>query len=615
MKGRSQFVSIAIVVGLLLIWVGERIVDRGSSQLMASGVGVALIIGAVMLRLVRMGRARAPDFKQVERSLLGLHALALASIALYFWQSDAFAKLGGQTLESSSPKLAGVIAVLWPALLVMSQVPTLLVELAYAAMARAPKLENARITEALLSGLGLAFALVFAFATQYVVTERDVKRDFSYFRVAKPGEATKKLVQSFDEPVEVVLFYPPASDVGELVSVYFDELKTDAPMLTVSRLDYALEPTKSKEYGVSGNGTVVLKKGTRKETLFTGTEVEKSRTQLRALDAETQRRLLQVGKSRRTVYLTAGHGERTQDSLGGADQRGTIDVLQKSLEAQNFNVKVLSSAEGLGNEVPGDAAAVFIIGPQRSFTEPEATTLAAYEKRGGKLFLALDPEVGLTFKELLEPLGLSFKAEVLANDAAYARLKATYSPSDRRNIGTRSYSSHPAVTSLSRHQAYILLLGAGPIDELPVHEAGLSVDFAVRSLPSTWNDVISNNEPDSPPETRKAYGLMAAVTKRGTSNKIEDELRVLVMGDSDFITDTVLSSVEGNQVLVIDGLKWLLGDESLQGSTNSEQDVAMTRTKEQDNLWFYGTTVLAPLAIVGVGMLARRRTKKKEVTP
>ncbi len=581
--------------------------------LVASALWLAVCVLA--LRLVRMGQAKAADFKQVERSLLGLQALALGSVALYFWQSDAFAKLAGQTLESTSPKLAGVIAVLWPALLTMSQVPTLLVELAYAAMARAPKLETARVQEALFAGLGLAFALIFAFAVQYVVTERDTKRDFSYFRVAKPGDATKKLVQSFDEKVDVVLFYPPASDVAEFVQAYFEELQADAPMLTLTRLDYALEPLKSKEYGVTGNGTVVFKKGARKETLFTGSEVEKSRTQLRALDQETQKRLLQVGKAKRTVYLTAGHGERTQDSLGGADQRGTIEVLNRTLQDQNFEVKVLSSAEGLGADVPRDAAAVFVMGPQRAFTEPEAKTLEAYEKRGGKLFFALDPEAGLTFEELLKPLGLSFKPEVLANDAAYARLKANYSPSDRRNIGTRSYSSHPAVTSLSRYQAYVLLLGSGGLEELAAHEAGLQVDFAVRALPSTWNDINSNNEPDSPPEVRKAYGLMAAVSKRGTSNKIEDELRVLVLGDSDGITDSVLGQVQGNQFLVVDGLKWLLGDESLQGSTNSEQDVAMTRTKEQDNVWFYGTTVHAPLAIIGVGMLARRRTKKKEVTP
>ncbi|MBL9037188.1 MAG: Gldg family protein [Archangium sp.] len=607
----SYLTSSLLGAGLVFLWAGERVVDGGTTRLVTTVLGILLALAAAAARSLRMGRATS-EARQVESTLLALHGLGVFAVLLYFWQSDVFAKVGGQTLETTSPKLAGVLAVLWPAVLVASLAPTLLLEFSYASMARAPKVELGRIREALLSGLGFAFALTFAFALQYVVTERDVKRDFSYFRMARPGDATKKLAQSFDEKVEVVLFFPPASDAAELVQAYFDEVKADAPLLTVSRLDYAVEPLKAKALNVTGNGTVVIKKGERKENLYMGVDVEKSRTQLRSLDQEVQKRLLQVGTSKRTVYLTAGHGERTQDALGGADQRATIDLVYRTLQDQNFEVRTLSTAEGLGSEVPNDAAAVFIIGPQKAFSEPEAKTLEAYSKRGGKLFIAIDPEMGLTFAELLTPLGLSFKPEVLANDQAYARLRATQSPSDRRNIGTRSFSSHPSVTYLSRYQAPVVLLGAGPIDELGQHPADLTIDFAVRALSSTWNDLNNNFEPNVPPEVRKSYGLMAAVSRRAASNKVSDELRALVLGDSDGIADDVLGGVQGNQLLIVDGLKWLLGEEQLQGATNSEQDVPLTRTKEQDNLWFYGTTLLAPLAVVGIGALARRRAPKKK---
>ena len=43
------------------------------------------------------------------------------------------------------------------------------------------------------SGVGLAGALVFAFAMTYVASERDKKVDLSYFRTAKPGESTRKI--------------------------------------------------------------------------------------------------------------------------------------------------------------------------------------------------------------------------------------------------------------------------------------------------------------------------------------------------------------------------------------------------------------------------------------
>ena len=69
----------------------------------------------------------------------------------------------------------------------------------------------------MLSGLGLACALVFAFTVYYVGDERDKKVDLSYFRTARPGEATRKIVRTLDQPIQVALFFPPANEVREEV--------------------------------------------------------------------------------------------------------------------------------------------------------------------------------------------------------------------------------------------------------------------------------------------------------------------------------------------------------------------------------------------------------------
>jgi hypothetical protein len=375
----------------------------------------------------------------------------------------------------------------------------------------------------------------------------------------------------------------------------------------VERLDRDLEPKRASELGVSGNGTIVFQKGGRKETLYIAAELEKARSQLAGFDAEVQKRLLAVAKTKRTVYFTAGHGERTEDPLGGAEQRATTELLRRQLKDQNFDVRTLSAAEGLANEVPKDAAAVFILGPQQPFTVPEAQAIKTYAMNGGKLFIGLDPEAAGTFSELMEPLGLTFAPQTLAHEKLYARVTNTVA--DRVNVGTRTFSSHPAVNYLSRYNAGLVTMGAGVLEEAKTHPADVVVDFIARSDPDTWNDANNNYQYDTG-ETRKAYGLLAAVTKRGASGDIDTEMRVLVLADSDALSDVVLAQVKGNQLLVIDGLKWLLGEEKLQGATNTEADVPLTRTRQQDTAWFYGTTFLAPLVVVAVGYFARRRTKK-----
>ncbi len=609
MLKKSWILTLLLTFGMLLVWIGERIVD-GDSRTFFTGGGAALMLVAIGLRALRVNVANSG---QIEKTLLGLHGLTFLGIGLYVWQSDLWAKIAGQTLETGWPKLAGIVAVLVPAVLALSLIPTLLVELSYASMAKAPVMETGRIQEATNAGLGMGFVLIFAFSLQYVVSERDVKRDFSYFRTARPGEATKRLVNSLDEPLEVFLFFPPASDASTYVQAYFDELKEGSSMLKVQLLDQALEPVKSKELGVSNNGSVVFKKGGRKETLFLGVEAEKARTQLRGLDVEVQKRVLQIAKSKRTVYMTSGHGERTQDPIAN-EQRANIDILWRTLQDQNFEVRTLSAAEGLGQDVPRDAAAIFIIGPTSAFTEPEAKALVEYGKRGGKLFIAIDPEAGLTFPELLTPLGLSFKAEVLTDDKSFARMRPQASPSDRRNVGTRTFSSHPSVNYLSRSQQPVLLVGAGPLTELQTHPADLVIDMALRTQSTTWNDLNSNFEHDAPTEVRQAYGVLSAISRRAASNKLEEELRALVLADSDVIADEVLPLLQGNQYLVVDGLKWLLGDEALQGSTNTELDLPMTRTRKEDSVWFYGTTFLAPVLVLGLGFVVRRRTSRPRKT-
>jgi len=211
----------------------------------------------------------------------------------------------------------------------------------------------------------------------------------------------------------------------------------------------------------------------------------------------------------------------------------------------------------------------------------------------------------------------------LAQERGIATVRPPPSKADRVNIATRTFSSHPSATYLNRASATLLLMGAGGLEERSPRPAELAIDFVVKSIAEAWSDVNENLEFDeAAQETRKAWGLLAAVTRKGSARPAEDELRALVLSDSDGIGDEVLPQLIGNQYLVLDGLKWLLGDEQLTGVTNTELDVPLAHNRQRDTAWFYGTSFLAPLAVVGLGALARRRSKRaapaqrsSEVTP
>jgi len=613
-RSRSFLWSVLYAAGLAALYLGERILAAGRGRWVFTLAGLALVLVSVTVRAVRVAEARGAR-RRVEAFVLGLQLVGIASLVFYFAQSDVWMVFGGRRLADSSPRLAVALSAAWPALALVALVALLLVEMSYSAMALAEEVEAARVRDAALSGIGVAAVVIFAFCAVFVASERDAKWDLSYFRTAKPGAATRKIAQALAEPVEVSVFFPPANEVRDEVAEYFQDLGRDSKELEVHYYDQAVDPAKARELGVSGNGAVVLSRGTRREQLLLGLELERARSQLRNLDQEVQKRLLSVAKPRRPVYLTVGHGERSQERGSATDQRPTISALRELLATQNYELRNLGAAEGLATDVPGDAAAVLVIGPSTSFLPEEMASLKRYFERGGRVFIALESEPQLDFKELLRPMGLSFVPTPLANDQVYYR--RTNQVSDRIIIITASYSSHASVTSLSQlgTRAPFVLVGSGYLEEVKEKPDGVSVDFTVRSLPTTWNDANRNFLFDPPAEVRKAWQLAAAITqRRQASQKPEDEARAIVLADAAALTDVVLEN-PGNTYFALDGVRWLLGEEATAGPTVSEGDVLIEHTRKQDVFWFYATIFVVPALVLGAGFWVTTRRRQKAEKP
>jgi hypothetical protein len=604
MKLKSFWLTLGFVLGWVLLYAGERLMGSGTSRTVLSSLGGALLLLSTVLRAVRWASAQG-DRKNVEGAFLALAALGLAGALVYFLQSDVWKTLVGKALSQSSPKLSTVLGALWPVLVMTSVLPLFFGELAYASMAKAPVLEKGRVHDAVRSGLGVAAALVFAFALGYVAEQRDPRWDLSYFRTAKPGDSTRKIVRGLSEPVGITLFWPPASEVGEQVEEYFNDLSKESPMLKVTKLDQALEPAKARELGVSANGLIVVHKGTRKEQMVVGTDIERARGQLRNMDKDVQMRLLQVARSQRVVYLTAGHEERGSTPPPGGDQRSTTRSLREMLSSQNYDVRDLSSADGLANAIPADAGAVLVLGPTKPFLPEEIASLTKYLQRGGRLLIALDPEPKLDFSELLAPFGVKYVPTVLANDKVF--LQQSGQASDRTLILTATYSSHPSVTNLGQlgQRAPLILVNSGYFDELAQKPPEAQGDGSVRSQAETWNDLNGNFQFDAPAEQRRDYVLAWSGTRREPNAKQGEEARLLALADSEILSDAVLQNA-GNAYLALDGMKWVLGDEAISGAINSEVDVAIQHTRKQDVAWFYLTIFGMPALVLGAGFLITR---------
>jgi len=222
---------------------------------------------------------------------------------------------------------------------------------------------------------------------------------------------------------------------------------------------------------------------------------------------------------------------------------------------------------------------------------------------------------------------LTYSPAELANDHAHVRL--SFNDADHVRLITNSFSSHASVSTLSRNapSAAIVVFGSGSLDRAP--NATAKIDFAVRAPSGSFQDKNKNYVQDKDTEKTGSYNIAAAVTKPivggapppppSTDKKQEKkpetkEMRAFVTADVDAFSDLVMSNVRGNQVLLLDAVRWLVGEESFTGAETSEEDVRIEQTKQQDLSWFYATIFGAPCLVLGAGIVVSRRSRRVGVT-
>jgi ABC-type uncharacterized transport system len=605
MNARSALLTAATALGLVAVFLGEQVVGAGWLRTVLDVAGVLTVAVVTVLRWNRSALSAAAPRARVERVFAVLSTLALLALVAWFAQSDVVAAAGGPDVRRAAPRLATVLQIATALLAAAAVLPLVLGELAYAAMAQAPEVEVGRVQDAVGTGLALVAVLTTALALGWVTDAADVSSDWSYFRPGRPSDSTRGLVRGFTEPVTLSLFYPPGSEVGAAVRDYAEVLATESPLLRVERLDAAVDLTRARALGVNGNGAIAVSRGERHETYLTGNVLDSSKSQLRELDPEVQKRLYQVARAKKILYVTTGHAERAALNSDLSDPRGTVKVFQDLLRAQNDEIRQLGAAQGLATEVPRDASAVLVLGPTTPFLREEVEALVRWVRGGGRLLVALDPESGSQFDALLQPLGVRFVPTTLVNDRVY--LARTHQPSDRAQLVTATFGPHASVGSLVRASGRlpVFLLGAGSLELLPQKPAGVNVVFTVTTLPETFRDLDGNYVFDARTEKRKAWDVAAAIT---LPRKGADEGRAVVIADSDAFTDLALDASQGNRALAVDSVRWLLGEESL-GAPGGETDFPLQHTRGQEVAWFYVTVFVAPLAMLGAGFWVTRRRR------
>lgn len=614
-KERSRLAPLLVYTGgLLLMFLGERVFPTiNSARMTMSVAGFGLAVAYFVHRL-RGAMSESGDRRSIEKLLAVFAFFTVLALALGFATTEAGEKLIhiAKASNETKDKFETIATITWISLLTLSSIPILFAERALFPMRRTENIEVRRVLSAEAAGLTLALAATYGALFTYAAGELDVKADFSYFRTSKPSESTKNIVKGLQDPVKVAIFFPPLNDVGREVATYLKDLAKGAPRFTYEVHDRLMEPQLARDWKVTQDGVLIVARGPTDETLSIGTDMEQARAKLKTLDTDFQKNLIKVSRETRTAYITTGHGEMNEapDLAEGRSANG----VRKIFEQQNYTVKDLGLAQGLGTEIPKDATIVLVLGPSRPFLPGEVAALKKYAEGGGHLFLALDPDAKVDLDPLASIAGLSFAPVTLANDKIFYRRR--HNDSDRTILVTNRFSSHASVSTLSRNsaRAHVVFAGAAALDANPQSASLYKIDFCVKAMQDTFADANGDFVQQDNEKKNGVFNLAAAVSNirdpHADMDKVPHEMRVFAIGDADAVSDAVFGN-EANVLLFIDAIRWLGGEESYMGAVTSTEDVKIEHTKQKDLVLFYGTIFVVPAIALGLGLLFSRRTRGK----
>jgi hypothetical protein len=600
------------ISGLTLFVVNERYLASENYHLYLKIAAGMLLLAAALLPLFVSFSKQKKGLGEEARSwrlVFYWQMLVVISIACYL----GYEKLMGM---AASPDSIGAKALLagWLLSMIFGLASGIGIEFAHRSSGTGALAEPKRVLRGGMSCLLVGIFFSFLVCVNYIANKKDKAFDWSYLKTTAPGESTVNTVKALKNPLTVNIFYPADNEVLGHVKEYFGFLADKTKNLKIEFYDTDLNPTKAEELKVSQNGQVIFTDGDKKERLDIGLKLRSAAGTLKKLDAEVQKTVLRLTESKKTLYFTRGHGELSW-SGGERSPLLSLSLMERFLRSQNYTLKAFGVPDGSTTDVPEDAGAVIIVGPDMPFMKEEADALQRYLDKGGKIFALLDigkaslkaPEISKEGTDpmlsLLASTGIKFEKKLLANDKNF--VTATRSPSDHWFIFSNSFTSHESVTSLSKHDERIalILFQSGHLQITP-KEGDWKATATIRALSDTFIDDNKNFKFDAGKEKREGYTLGAAATN-------DKDAKVLVIADSNIISEALIRN-PANALFFGDGLKWLTGTMDTAGEIASEEDVKIQHTRKEDVLWFNGTVVGVPALVLLAGFFATRRRKSKK---
>ncbi len=245
--------------------------------------------------------------------------------------------------------------------------------------------------------------------------------------------------------------------------------------------------------------------------------------------------------SRKTIYFSTGHGEREIEGV----KPENISNFKTDLDT-TYNTKSLKLIE---SDIPADAAAFVILGPNQFFLPAEIAKIKKYAMSGGHLFVAADPGEKHNIVEIDKIFGVQFQNDyVLDTRVQLSQVGPIIA------LG----STHSHTSDITKSTADQLFLLASSLIKSPDASSSFKFEELVQTGAST--QAVMKLE-DTPKVVSKGpHTIVMQVT--GKLEGSDKEFSAIFAGDSDFLSNQLYDKY-GDRDLAMNSISYLAKDDDL----------------------------------------------------
>lgn len=452
-------------------------------------------------------------------------------------------------------------------------------------------------------------------AVLYGVADRNrVRVDFSEGKTNELQADTLRKIQLLDADGEEVRVTAFSSQEGKQDSYFKDraikdllnELDYRSTVITPRFVDFDRERLTAESLGVTEYGHLVVQRGEERvdvkaRELFRNTGKGEDRKVEFMGEAAFNRSIAQIlSKRRQMIYALRGHGELDIEDSSPAG----LSELAELLKQENYELKTLDFFRdrdvGSTPTIPADAAAVLVVRPRAALTQAEEDALVAHVANGGSVLIAVDPRTPHPY--LLDRLKLDFPDGVVMD-------KLRVFPYDDRPVPV--YGRHSIVDELRDSYIVTVVAHAAALrlpESIPTWMRPTSV---LRTSRDGWIDRggalqkgAAVYEPDIDLAGPAEMALALELDPGGESlvNAGKRVSRILVLGDSDMLSNQLMAEGPGNASFAVNATRWLVWDDarlSLVGQPTSVRRLALTA--EDQSLIRWVVVGLLPMLSIALG--------------